>query len=115
MHNAIWEYYNDPIPDGYTVDHINRDTLNNQLSNLRLATDSQQAQNRRLRSDNTSGYRGVGWNKGARKWRARITVDGKVIFIGDFADKEEAARAYDAAAIEHFGEFAVLNFPDAVK
>lgn len=112
MHRAVWEYYNGPIPDGSTVDHADRDSLNNCLSNLRLATDSQQGQNRRLRSDNTSGYRGVSWNKQFSKWRARITVDGKVILLGDFTDPLEAALARDAAARIYHGEFAVLNFPE---
>lgn len=111
MHNAIWEHHNGPIPDGFTVDHVGHDTLDNQLSNLRLATHSQQAQNRRLRSDNKSGYRGVHWHKATGKWTASIQVDGKRMHLGLFTDKDDAARAYDAAARIHHGEFAQLNFP----
>ena len=113
MHNAIWEHHNGPIPDGFTVDHVNRDTLDNRLSELRLASYSQQGQNRGLRSSNTSGYRGVSWDKHSGKWRARIRLDGKEIYLGLFADEKEAARAYDAAArIHHDPAFAQLNFPD---
>lgn len=114
MHNAIWEWHHGPIPDDLTVDHIDRNTLNNQLSNFRLATFSQQMQNRGLFKNNKSGYRGVGWHKGCEKWQARIRVDGKLIHLGYYDDKDDAARAYDAAARIHFGEFAVLNFPQEV-
>ena len=113
MHRVIWEHHNEPIPDGFTVDHINRDTLDNRLSNLRLATNSQQSQNQGLRSNNTSGYRGVCWDKRIGKWWARIQVDGKRMHLGHYDDPIDAALAYDAAAIEYFGEFAVLNFPQA--
>lgn len=113
MHNAIWEHHNGPIPDGYTVDHVNRDTLDNRLSNLRLATPSQQNQNRIQRGGgDTSTYRGVGWNKATGKWTAKISVDGKHIFLGHYADEVEAALVRDAAARVHHGEFAQLNFPE---
>jgi hypothetical protein len=111
MHNVIWEHHNGPTPDGFTVDHADRNSLNNQLSNLRLATRSQQGHNQRLRSTNTSGYRGVTWDKQMGKWQARIMVNGKRIHLGFYADPKEAALAYDAAAKIHYGEFAVLNFP----
>jgi hypothetical protein len=109
MHNVIWEHHNGPIPDGMTVDHANRDTLDNRLSNLRLATDSQQRQNRRVFKNNISGYRGVTWHKQRGKWQAKITVNRKQIHLGHFTDKDDAARAYNRAAEEHFGEFALLN------
>ena len=111
MHQAVWEHHNSPIPKGFTVDHINHDTLNNCLSNLRLATYSQQAQNRRLRSNNISGYRGVYFRKDSGRWRAQISVNGKQIHLGHFNDPIEAAHAYDSAARIHHGEFAQLNFP----
>ena len=112
MHHAIWIHHNGPIPDGLTVDHADRDTLNNCLSNLRLATFSQQSQNRRVPKNNISGYRGVSWRKESGKWRATLgRVDGKIISLGTFSDPVEAARAYDAAAkIHHDPEFVQLNF-----
>lgn len=97
------------------ADHINHDTLDNRDSNLRTATQSQSAWNRRKKSSNTSGYIGLDFYKRHNKWGARITVSRKRIFLGMFPPTEEgriaAARAYDAAATEHFGEFAHLNFP----
>ena len=113
MHNAIWEHHNEPIPDGFTVDHINRNTLDNCLSNLRLATPSQQKQNQGLQRSNTSGYLGVTWHKSSGKWQARIGVDGKSVYLGLSDDRIEAALAHDAAArIHHDPAFAQLNFPD---
>ena len=111
MHNAIWTQHNGPIPDGLTVDHKNRNTLEGRLSNLRLATRSQQKQNQGLHRNSTSGYRGVHWHRRDKKWSVSIQVDGKRIYLGYFTDKEDAARAYDVAARIHYGEFAQLNFP----
>ena len=109
MHQAIWEHHHGPIPDGMTVDHADRNTLNNRLSNLRLATRSQQSQNRRTFENNASGYRGVTWHKQRGKWQANIWLDGKHVSLGLFSDKDDAARAYNRAAKEHYGEFALLN------
>ena len=97
------------ILDGFQPDHVDRDGLNNQRSNLRLATTSQNHMNRELRSDNTSGFKGVSWHKYNKKWRALIGVNGRVIHLGYFDDMRVAARAYNQAALEHFGDFAVLN------
>lgn len=101
-------------PDGLLVDHKDRDGLNCQKHNMRLATRAQNAANSpRIQSETGSGYRGVvyNWNK----WRARIKVCGEFIYLGSFVTKEEAARAYDTAARQHHGEFAVLNFPDDLE
>lgn len=96
-------------PVGMTVDHRNFNGLDNQRSNLRLATRSQQAMNRLLRADNTSGYKGVTWDAERGKWRARIMVEGKSTTVGRYREILDAVRAYDDAARELFGEFAVLN------
>ncbi len=95
---------------GTMVDHINGDGLNCTRSNMRLASKSENQRNCRKPSNNTSGHKGVYWHKGVGKWRAHIRVDGKRICIGDFANLEDAALAYDAAARKHHGEFARLNF-----
>jgi hypothetical protein len=87
------------------IDHKDRDPSNDRWTNLRPATHSQQQGNKRLPRNNTSGYRGVVWLR--KKWIARNSGIG----LGRFTSKEEAARAYDRHAIEHYGEFATLNFP----
>jgi hypothetical protein len=95
---------------GQRVDHRDGNGLNNQRDNLRLATQMQNTQNQRRKSNNTSGYKGVCRWKTSR-WQAYITVHKKRIPLGLFNNKEDAARAYDNAARQHFGEFAKLNFP----
>lgn len=92
------------------VDHIDGNGLNNAKSNLRLCTKAQNGMNRGPQRDNSSGYKGVGWDRSRHKWRAQITVNGKNTFIGRYNTKEKAARAYDKKAKELYGEFAYTNF-----
>jgi len=92
------------------VDHINRDGLDNQRHNLRQATQAQNLANRCGNLASTSPFKGVSWCAPVRRWRARIHQGGREITLGTFASQEDAARAYDAAAIGLFGEFAYLNF-----
>jgi len=96
-------------PLGVEVDHRDGDGLNNQRYNLRLATHSQNLCNRGKQRNNTSGYKGVSWFKRVGKWHARIQINGRDKHLGYFDILEEAARAYNVAALEHFGEFAKLN------
>ena len=93
------------------TDHRNGNGLDNQRRNLRPATRAQNNANARRRTDNTSGFKGVSWNKRYSRWYARIHTDGRYRFLGSFTDPEAAARVYDAAAAELFGEFARPNFP----
>lgn len=101
-------------PKGAHIDHIDGDGLNNCRSNLRLATAAGNAQNRRPLVGASSPYKGVRLRKGivARPWQAVIWRDGKQRSLGHYATEIEAAVAYDVAAVETFGEFAWLNFPE---
>lgn len=93
---------------GQKVDHRDGNGLNNCRTNLRIATYTQNAQNRRkIRSAVGSRFKGVCPRSG--NWCARITVQRKLMFIGYFHDELDAARAYDTAALKHFGEFALTN------
>lgn len=91
------------------IDHKNGDGLDNRLSNLRPTTTSQNAINAKFNTKNTSGYKGVCKSPTIGKWIAQIKVNYKVHYLGTFADIKEAAKAYNIAALEHFGEFAKLN------
>lgn len=99
-------------PAGLEVDHKDTNTLNNQRDNLRICTHAQNLANRRkFKNGKTSQYKGVykPINCTKRPWRASIAVNRKVIVLGFFTSELDAALAYNAAAIEHFGDFARLN------
>lgn len=106
------------VPNSIILDHIDRNPLNNQKYNLRPCTRLQNNRNLVLPLGR-SGYRGVAYYHDKRCsnppcWVVHIRAGGRPIHLGYFDDPVEAARAYDAAAREHHGEFAVLNFPDAI-
>lgn len=98
-------------PEGFDVDHVNRDRLDNRRANLRLATRSQNSANRlRSKAPGASKYKGVRCGRYGN-WFAQITVAYRTLYLGTHPTEEDAARAYDAAARLHFGEFARTNFP----
>lgn len=92
------------------VDHVNRDTSDNRWENLRPATASGNSRNTGSRQGSSSKYLGVCWVAAKRKWRVQIKIDGTSRYIGDFKSETEAAKAYDAAAARHYGDFASSNF-----
>lgn len=108
MHNQIMG-----CRDGFTVDHISRDPLDNRRTNLRWATRAQNGMNRKFKKPK-SGFRGVYTSPATsiRPWIAAIQANGRARHIGSFNDPKEAAEAYDGVARELHGEFAVLNFPE---
>ena len=122
LHNLVWEKAHEaPLPEGFLVDHINGDKLDNRRHNLRLATRKDNEANKRKRrtqagGSTTSKYKGVSLMKDkprTKPWRCLITADGKRMPLGVFATEEAAAEAYNEAAKEVFGEFALLNdIPD---
>jgi hypothetical protein len=91
----------------------NQNKLDNQRRNLRTTTHSQNKGNCGLQLNNRSGFKGVGWHKFSNQWRATIRVNYRQKHLGYFpltqAGKKAAAKAYNAAALEYFGEYAVLN------
>ena len=99
-----WFYVHGYWP-GRDLDHKNRIRSDDRIENLREATASQNNANSKLRCNNTSGYRGVSWNRRKGKFRAYVSVDRKQIHLGFFYIVERAAAVAKLARIEHFGEF----------
>lgn len=105
-----------PIPDGFFPDHKNTNAHDNQRLNLRVANKFQNAYNRKLRTDNVSGYKGVHrLGQCYASWNARINVEEKRINLGCFGSPEDAARAYNEAAEKYHGKFARLNVINSKK
>lgn len=102
-HRLAWLFEHGDAPP--LLDHRNRNKGASGINNLRPATPTQNAYNRKVRKDNSSGIKGVSWFKPAGKWRAVIRVGGKNKHLGLFDDVEAAKSAYDEAAKELHGEF----------
>jgi hypothetical protein len=94
--------------DGMQIDHINHNSLDNRRQNLRFCTGSQNCQNRRKKRGGKFEYKGVFQNRQG-KFTVRIMIEGKRKSIGTFRDLVNAADAYNRAALENYGEFALLN------
>jgi hypothetical protein len=92
-------------PEGMHIDHRDGDGLNNRKFNLRDATPSQNQQNSRLPSSNTSGFKGVSWHPRGGKWRAQIGVNGENLHLGLFPTPESAHAAYCSASADLHGKF----------
>ena len=107
MHSLI-------LPHGkeFCIDHISMDKLDNRRHNLRVVTYSKNSSNTNIHVNNTSGYRGVTFDKSAEQWRTTITREKRVTRIGRFDTPELAAKAYDEYCRKYDGEHARLNFPN---
>jgi len=108
MHRVIWEKHHGSIPENKQMDHINRNTFDNRLENLRLCSSSENHANQ-SKTHGSSDFKGVTWHKNREKWQVQIQYKHKYQYIGVFDDEIEAAAAYDAKARELFGEFAATN------
>ena len=101
LHREILNLTDDKI----MVDHINGNTFDNRKTNLRLVTNSQNQANKKLQSNNNSGYVGIGWDKKSNKWRAYIKINGKHIHLGMFVEIKEAIQSRKSAEEKYFGEY----------
>jgi hypothetical protein len=107
MHRQIM-----PPPPGRIVDHTNHNKLDNSRPNLRPCTRQENMYNLTKRTGSCSRFKGVGYRKDRHKWYALLRPKGRRTWTGSFDSEIEAARAYDRKAIELFGEFANLDFPE---
>ena len=116
-HRIAWLYVYGRSPAGH-IDHINGDTADNRLCNLREATRTQNLANSKRYKNNKSGLKGVHWHPQSGKWRVQVRLNRRNNHVGLFADKHEAHRAYLDAASRLFGEFATSgerSAPSIVK
>lgn len=104
MHREIMN-----TPNGEETDHINLCKTDNRRENLRNCSRSQNQSNSFKYSNNTSGFKGVTWNSQKGMWMAQLMKNRKHIYLGLFENPKDAALAYNAGALLHFGEFAKLN------
>lgn len=91
------------------VDHKNHNRLDNRKCNLRVCTRLQNNFNKRRYTNNISGEKGVSWHRASSSWVSQIQFNGKKVHLGYFNNIEDAARAYNEAAIKYHGKFALLN------
>ena len=90
-HRVAWYIHTGQMPNH--IDHINGDTMDNRIVNLRSGTNKENCRNQKISRTNTSGVTGVTWRQKLNKWEARIRVDGKRIYLGVFEDLQSAAAA----------------------
>jgi len=104
LHKLVFCLFNGYMPK--EIDHIDINPFNNKIENLRECTKSQNQHNKKLQSNNTSGVKGVYWNKRLGKWMARIKLFSKYIYLGYFEDLEFAELVIYEARLKYHGQFA---------
>ena len=107
MHREIMQ-----PPRRMVVDHTDANKANNCRFNLRVCTPAENQRNHRKRRSSRSRFKGVFYHRKSGKWCSKCRFQGRIHCLGYFDDEVEAARAYDRKAVELFGEFARLNFPE---
>lgn len=105
-HRLAWILHNESIPDGMIIDHTNQNRADNRIENLRLCVVSQNNCNSKLRKDNTSSVKGVGWSKQRRKWRVRLKYKGKEYTVGFYESLDDAEKAIQEKRNQVHQEFA---------
>ncbi len=107
VHRLIWLWHHGEMPE--CVDHVDRDTRNNRVENLRSASSVENMANRKMFSNNTSGCKGVHWHKRQQKWYAYVGVGGRNKSLGYFDDFAKAVGVATEARNQIHGQFAALN------
>ena len=113
-HRISYELFKGAIPSGHHLDHVCHDSACVNPDHLRVSTNAENSRNALLSKANTSGFKGVCWDKRKQRWMAKICVDGRSRFLGYFVDPAEGHEAYCKAAREYFGEFANEGFAAGV-
>ncbi len=103
-HRLAWLFMKGEWPT-QQIDHINGLPHDNRWANLRLATQSQNKANGKPYKNNTSGFKGVSWNKQAAKWQASLQANKKLIYLGRYVNIADAIDAYNKAAERYFGDY----------
>ncbi len=109
MHRVIMN-----APYGLDVDHIDGNKFNNQKFNLRICSRTENIRNSKKRTNLSSIYKGVSWQKNENRWQTSIRFNGKLFGLGKFKNERHAAMAYDIWAKEMFVQFAKLNFQQTI-
>lgn len=104
-HRLAWTYEYNKIPENYLIDHINGQRDDNRIVNLRLCTHAENQKNRKIQSNNVSGYKGVHWNKKRKKWRVQVQVSKDKSFTHYHEKIEQAVEDYRNICKKYHGEF----------
>jgi len=102
-HKVVWLYHYGYLPE--MLDHIDGDPGNNRIENLRLCTKTTNGYNAKLSKRNSTGLKGLTWNKVNKNWRCGFHANGERVEVGSFMDKDEAIKALVKARGVHHGEF----------